>query len=252
MRLIVAGFLLLFFSCGKKTENPPPRLEETGLTFRLDSLVRQSCPGENCAKLRLVWPVAKGDARAAKINKAIEGQLSSYLQLGEETSSDLNAMAASFFNSFEEFKTEVPDSFGAWEIEVKAELSYESEHTISIYFEQYNYLGGAHPNSSVDFLNFDKNTGEYLPVDRLLLDEKKVRENVEQKFRTFHHVGKEQGLEADDRFFLPETGFFLANAMGFREGRFWVIYVPYEIGPYALGYTELSFTKAEFDRMVSW
>ena len=89
-------------------------------------------------------------------------------------------------------------------------------------------------------------------MDRLLLDEKKVRENVEQKFRTFHHVGKEQGLEADDRFFLPETGFFLANAMGFREGRFWVIYVPYEIGPYALGYTELSFTKAEFDRMVSW
>jgi hypothetical protein len=252
MRLILAGFLFLSFSCGKKTENPPPTLEETGLTFSLDSLVRQSCAGENCAKLRLVWPVAKGDARAVKINEAIEGQLTSYLQVGEETGSELDAMAEFFFNTFEDFKTEAPDSFGAWEIEVKAELSYESEHTISIYFEQYNYLGGAHPNSSVDFLNFDKKTGEYLVRDRLILDEKKVRQLTEQRFRIFHHVEEEKSLEADDRFFLPEAGFFLANAMGFREGRFWVVYVPYEIGPYALGYTELSFSKAEFDGLVNW
>jgi hypothetical protein len=59
-------------------------------------------------------------------------------------------------------------------------------------------------------------------------------------------------LEDDDRFFLPETGFFLANAMGFQDGNFWIVYVPYEIGPYAMGYTYLEFTKEELGGLVRW
>ena len=53
-------------------------------------------------------------------------------------------------------------------------------------------------------------------------------------------------------FFFSETRLFLSNAFGFKEGKFWIIYVPYEIGPYALGYTELEFTQEELGDAVAW
>jgi hypothetical protein len=51
-------------------------------------------------------------------------------------------------------------------------------------------------------------------------------------------------------FFLPETGFFLPNSMGFSGDKFRLIYIPYEIGPYAMGYTELDFSLVELKLIV--
>ncbi|WP_431012717.1 DUF3298 domain-containing protein, partial [Rahnella sp. PAMC25617] len=51
-------------------------------------------------------------------------------------------------------------------------------------------------------------------------------------------------------FFLPETGFFLPNAMGYENGKFMLIYIPYEIGPYVMGYTELEFELKDLEGTV--
>ena len=243
--------VLIVFAVSCKGATREDNLPEDKRTFTLDSLVREVCVGEECARLRLSWPVAKGDSNA-KINEAIQDQLLSFLKLGEEPWVYLDSAVNAFFTSFKEFKKEFPDSFGVWEIEVNGNLSYESDSTVSVLFEQYNYLGGAHPNSSVVFFNFDKKSGDYLSTDRLILDQTKVTLLAEQKFRDFHEVEKGVSLMDDGRFFLPETGFFLANAAGFKEGKFWIIYVPYEIGPYALGYSKLEFTKEELGESVRW
>lgn len=89
-------------------------------------------------------------------------------------------------------------------------------------------------------------------MDRVILNETEFFKLTEQKFAEYHEVEKGVSLVDDGRFFLPETGFFLANAIGFKEDKFWVIYVPYEIGPYAMGYTELEFSKEELGEMVRW
>lgn len=250
MKWVFGVFTLFLVSCEGVTRSDIG--SEKALTFQLDSLIRETCVGEGCARLRLIWPVAKGDSNAVKINEAIEDQLLGFLQVSEEPWTNLDSAAAHFLNSFEEFKKEFPESGGPWEIEVKGNLSYESEQTLSFFFEHYNYLGGAHPNSSVAFLNFEKKSGEYLSTDRLLLDQAKVSMLAERKFRLFHEVQEKVSLVDDGRFFLPETGFFLANAMGFKDGKFWIIYVPYEIGPYVLGYTELEFTQEELGDAVAW
>jgi hypothetical protein len=250
MKWIIFVLMVLASACREVPTSE--KLEEQQIIFGLDSLVQETCHGETCARLRLIWPVAKGDSSAVKINEAIQSQLLGFLQVGEDPWTSLDSAANDFLRSFEEFKKEFPESGGSWEIEVKGNLSYESDRTVSIFFEQYNYTGGAHPNSSVVFLNFEKKSGEYLSTDRLLLDQAKVAMLAEQKFRYYHQVEDGVSLEEDGRFFLPETGFFLANAMGFKEGKFWIIYVPYEIGPYVLGYTELEFTKEELGDAVTW
>ncbi|MDP2040526.1 DUF3298 domain-containing protein, partial [Algoriphagus sp.] len=96
------------------------------------------------------------------------------------------------------------------------------------------------------------NSGEALSLDQLVLDENSLLKLSEQKFRAYHEVEEGLSLSEDGRFFLPETGFFLANAIGFKEGKFWVIYIPYEIGPYVMGSTELDFSKEELSGVVRW
>lgn len=250
MRILVFSVLILLTSCSSKPSSQETEIE-TPLTFRTETLEKESCVGENCAKLKLSWPVASGNKAADKINLAIEEKMSFMVQTGEDIA-PLDSMISEYFRSFESFKKDIPDSYGGWEIEATAEVSYQSDSTLSIYFSQFSFLGGAHPNSMVSFLNFDPKTGEALSVDRLILDETEFFNLTEMKFTEYHEVEKGVNLVDDGRFFLPETGFFLANAMGFKDDKFWVIYVPYEIGPYVLGYTELEFSKEELGQMVRW
>ena len=98
-------------------------------------------------------------------------------------------------------------------------------------------------------MNFDKITGEYLNTGRVVLDSAKLLEIAEIAFRKHHQIPEGKSLE-DQGFFLPETGFFLPNAMGYKEDKFWLIYIPYEIGPYVMGYTELEFSPEELSGIV--
>ncbi|WP_168171909.1 DUF3298 and DUF4163 domain-containing protein [Algoriphagus sp. A40] len=217
----------------------------------MDSLQKETCVGENCAKLRLSWPVASGPESAEKINLAIRDQMALLIQTGEDPA-EFDSLVQRYFKSFEDFKSEFSDSHGGWEIEAEGKVSYESDSTLSIYFTQSSFLGGAHPNSTVSFMNFNANSGEFLSLDQLVLDEDSLLELAERKFKEFHEVAEVVSIQDDGRFFLPETGFFLPNAMGFKDGKFWIIYVPYEIGPYVMGYTELEFTPEELKGIVRW
>lgn len=248
MRIFFGLLILVWISCGGKKEES---LAIPELTFKLDSLNEKTCVGESCATLRLTWPLAEGGDQAIKINQSIREKLESLVQTGEEVL-PLDSAKSHYFRSFESFKSEFPDSQGGWEIEVEGDVTYRSDSTLSIRFNWMSFLGGAHPNHGKSFMNFDPQTGDYLSIDRLILDEGKLREQAEKKFREFHQVADGVSIAEDGRFFLPETGFFLANAMGFQDGKFWVVYVPYEIGPYAMGYTELEFSPEELKGVVRW
>lgn len=250
MKILSFVILVVMISCAQKSGVEESTVDPT-LSFRTETVVRESCVGENCAKLRLSWPVASGPVAADKINQYIRDQMSLFVQTGEDAAL-LDTMIVAYFRSFDEFKSEFPDSYGGWEIEVEAKVSYQSDKTISIYFSQFSYLGGAHPNSAVSFLNIDPKSGEALSLDQLVLDENSLLKLSEQKFRAYHEVEEGLSLSEDGRFFLPVTGFFLANAIGFKDGKFWVIYIPYEIGPYVMGSTELDFSKEELSGVVRW
>jgi len=195
--------------------------------------------------------VASGPELTENINRVIRDQMALLVQTGEDAA-PMDTLVSKFFQSYKEFKSDFPESSGGWEIQAEGEVSYESDSTLSIHFTQFNFMGGAHPNSSVSFLNFDPESGEVIGDDRLVADDSLLFQKVEKKFREFHQVAEGVSLEEDGRFFIPETGFYVAGAKGFKDGKFWVIYQPYEIGPYVLGYTELEFSKEELGDLVRW
>ncbi len=250
MKILILLSLLSFVACSQKEQVVSQTLDEP-LGFTLDSLKQERCVGENCATLRLVWPVANGK-NAEKINQAIAEEVNKSLLLGDELIMTRDSLISSFFGMFEEQKRDFPDSPGGYELELDGSVSYQSDSTVSLEFGWFSFLGGAHPNHGVNFFNLDAGTGDYLSLDRLVRDEGQLKTLAEEKFREFHEVAEGVSLADDGRFFLPETGFFLANAMGFKEDKFWIVYVPYEIGPYAMGYTELEFTREELGDLVRW
>lgn len=139
MRILAFFVYLILTSCASKPSSQEIE-NETPLTFRTETLEKESCVGENCAKLRLSWPMASGGEAAAKINPAIDEMMGFLVQTGEAIA-PLDSMVAQYFSSFEAFKSEFPDSYGGWEIEAAGTVSYESDSTLSIYFTQFSFLG---------------------------------------------------------------------------------------------------------------
>ncbi len=243
MRILLFLFLSIVWSCTSPDE------KNKDLTFSPKELLTERCVEENCATVTITWPEAKETAVGKKVNDVILSKLKSYFR-PDTVFADLKSATEDFVNSYVEFKNDFPEVSGDWNIEITVEKSYESDSLISFKFSEYNFSGGAHPNSSIMFLNFDKVNGYMLTEDQFILDREKLFEKTERSFREYHQVPNNTSLTEDGRFFLPETGFFLPNAIGYEDGKLLLIYIPYEIGPYALGYTELEFDLIELEGIV--
>jgi len=244
MRIPSLFFTILLFSCAaeRSKEVIVPSLETKNYS-------KETCIDESCVKVNFTWPEFESSERGYNVNQAVQDQLVSYFY-SDSVGSSLEEQSQSYLNSFLEAKADFPDMPGGWEMEVEAIVSFDSLSTLSIFFTEFNYSGGAHPNSSNYFMNFDRSTGEFLSIDRLVLDQPKLLALAEKAFREFHEVDEDLTLEESGLFFLPETGFFLPNAMGFSGDKFQLIYIPYEIGPYAMGFTELEFSLDELNGIV--
>lgn len=234
---------VLIFSCSK------PEQREELVSFSTKKVSSQRCIDNACGKVEISYPLAADAESADLINEEIMRQLLVYFHPDKELD-NLDSAANDFLDSYEEFKTEFPDAPGEWTVELEVKLTYESDSTLSFVFTEFNYSGGAHPNSSVYYLNFDKQTGKSLSREQVVLDQRKMLKLAEEAFREYHEVADGVKLEDDGRFFIPDTGFFLPNAIGYADGKLILSYIPYEIGPYVLGYTDLQFDLKNLEGVV--
>lgn len=243
MKLLYILGLLSLMSCSKAVETKPE------LTFETKVFSAKKCADELCATVDVSYPVASAGEVGDKINADITNQMLAYFNQEKDFSS-LDSASEDYLQSNVDFKKDFPDAPGGWSEEINVILSYESDSTLSFQFTEFNFSGGAHPNSSVYYMNFDKQSGEFLSVDRVVLDENKMLALAEKAFRAHHEVADSLALSEDGRFFLPEIGFFLPNAMGYSNDKFVISYIPYEIGPYVMGYTDLEFDLKDLKGIV--
>lgn len=244
MKYLTVIAVLVFFSCGGNKDQT-----QAGLSFSTKTFSSKRCIDDNCGKVEVNYPVAENTSAAHPINENIQRQILVYFN-NEKDYDNLDSAANDYLDSYEEFLTDFPEAPGGWSIQVEVEITYDSDSTISVKFSEFNFSGGAHPNSSVYYMNFDKQTGAYLSLEQVILDDGKMRELAETAFRKYHDVENGVALEDDGRFFLPEIGFILPNAIGYAGDKFMLTYIPYEIGPYVMGYTELEFELKDLEGIV--
>lgn len=236
--------LLVLIGCAKEKEMT--RL----LQVEERSFFKEGCIDASCAKLDFNWVEYAGDERADRMNEILEQQILSYTQFGELKFTCLDTAADFFIAQYKSVRTEFPDSPGDWYLALNSQEAFDSLGLKTLVYQMESYTGGAHGNTSFQMLNFDAASGNQLSNDALILDNDRLLNLAEEAFRKYHEVDPALTLEEDGDFFLPETGFFLPATMGYSGSDFILYYQSYEIGPYAMGTTDLRIPLKELKGVV--
>lgn len=133
-----------------------------------------------------------------------------------------------------------------------AELISVSDKTVQIVREDYLFDFGAHGMPSVEFYVMDLADKKRLKLDDVLLNpaKKSELENLlKQQFTKELKI--EMGLTDDEvqshfdfwEFNITDNFYFSPKGMTF-------VYIPYEIAPYAMGFTALNISKAQLKGFV--
>lgn len=133
-----------------------------------------------------------------------------------------------------------------WTISRKIESLLNNAGLFSLSALDFNYMGGAHPNTQILLKTFDLITGK--PVDiRLIINnyqQEPFLKKVEMSFRQAHELSDTaswsyHGFWFDDGFRLPQN-------MALTPDGLYLLYNQYEVAPYAVGTTELLIPVDEF------
>jgi hypothetical protein len=248
---IFAGFLAgLFQACN----NESPAAAVVPLTIESKKMAKKEGPDcdkpdtlrLNCAEVNLSYPELKNGNDALK--KAIADWANSNLLglLAPETDPDkmtgginLDSAINTFFESHKAFVAEMPDAMAYYVANVSDTILLNNGKDLTLRLDCYSFTGGAHGNPYTAIATWDAATGTLYKLENMFTDLTALQTMAEKKFR-----------ETKPDLFLPEDKggwgfnfdetfpFKLADNYGLTDKGLFLCYVPYEVGPYAIGQTE--------------
>jgi hypothetical protein len=267
--LIIALVVLVFIACKDKTASTSVGLP-TGYTFVKDSL--SQCYGPDCQKpdsLKVNYliinkyglNVVGGDTNIAN---AIRDTLDVYYKntLVNVSSYAEDSVSSAMSNqpidviikkivSDHQFMTnESPDMpNNMWTIETYVDTVAITDKVIVLNYLESTYLGGAHPNTFVSLLNFDKKTGKTIALDDIIIDPKQFLSIAEQAFRRQQELKPNENLEAAGYFF--DKGIFaLPLNYAIQQDGLHLFYNPYEAASYAQGSIDITIAYDQLGQVI--
>ncbi len=173
------------------------------------------------------------------LNKLIEARVAKNTANPDVTYNSYEDVANSFVKRFDEYLTYDEDHIQTWFLDVKVDVIHQSAGLVALKFSQIDYMGGAHPNSSFTYVNYDRSNQAVLTLDSVLKANtfSKLQSIAEQIFRKNEGLGPNQSL-ANTYFFDKDT-FHLNSNFTITKTGLEFLYNPYEIKPYAAGITTL-------------
>ena len=113
-------------------------------------------------------------------------------------------------------------------------------------------MGGAHPNSYLEYYNISKETGDTLSLGNLFVQgfEKKLNELVDAAFRKANNLKPGDNL-ADKGGLFENKITFNYNWLVNKDGSLTFYYNQYEIASYAQGPIEVTLSKEDITPMLA-
>lgn len=224
----------------KKIDSIPAKADT--LTYKYDSVKVLSKnwikPKDNSiidtANALIKYPVFNNDT----LNNFIKRQVFNYFS-PEEQATSYQDIARSFISGYDSFYKENPNTPQWWYLLIDIKVLRQTKNYIAISYIHSDYVGGAHGNTNISYLNYNPKTNQPLTLDSLIIADKKVELTKlgESIFR------KDEGLTAteplDEKYFFEHGKFSLAQSFYVGKEGLVFTYNPYEIKPYAAGITEL-------------
>jgi hypothetical protein len=239
---------LLLIGAGCTSDTSPVDPEPTKEVYTMYTFERKSAScstdSSRCAVFKAEFPMLRpelaGPSTANKINATVRREVvnASGLANPDEAPSvqSLEDQCKRFFNDYQEFLNFSEMSTMPWSIETMGKVIYQSPGIWNVALENYQFTGGAHPNTHTVFLNFDLDSGQLLDWSDVLADSLGFVHLAEAAFRKVWDIADDVNLD-EAGFFWGESFHPPANFSLEEEG-LRLYYNSYEIAPYALGPTD--------------
>ena len=258
--LLLACLLLtgLVLSCKRNAQDAatPVVIRELILEHRngadcdkADTLART-----DCARISLHWPEVKQGSDVLKKNVAqwagayLSGMLNPSPDGAASTNTNVEEAARAFFTEHQ--KMEKSAMTGGWTTESNFKVLLNDGQYLTLEITAYSYQGGAHGNPTAAVATFDVKTGKQLTWDDLVADKASFQSMAEQEFR-YTRSDIFQPTDGNEAFeFDSITPFALAQNFGLVQEGMYMHYIPYEVGPYAIGNTQMVVPYAEWKSLA--
>jgi hypothetical protein len=245
-RLAIFLISLSFIACRneKKAANTTVaanQADHTELSFKYDSVKvysKNMVPGngniKDTSKAVISYPVFADE----KINQFIAQKVLNAANEGEHYATYQDFTNA-FIKNFDDFIKENKDYGQTWFMDGKVEVAAQKPRYLSLLFTFVNYEGGAHPNSSFIYLNYDPVNHKEIILDSLIKPGAmpELTAVAEKIFRKNEKLSPAASLK--DNYFFENDDFSLTQNFSITKDGLKFLYNPYEIKAYAYGVTEL-------------
>ncbi len=160
----------------------------------------------------------------------------------------------SIFNSLRETAAEMEDSsyfMGPWAYSIDLTPEFQEGDIASFRYFQYEFLGGAHPNSIEGGVNLNLRTGTEITEDDIWVPGAKDELNKMGEVIVRRDREIPEGTTLSDYGYWFEEDKFVLNSNFIITGDgIEYIFNAYEVGPYALGVTPVLFPWSEIVALV--
>jgi hypothetical protein len=156
-----------------------------------------------------------------------------------------------FLREYETFKSDFPEAFQLWSLERTGKVRHNSDYIFSMELSEYSYLGGAHPNTYINFVNYNLKSGEKIKLVDLFIDnfEEELDRIAESEFRKLKELNKTENL-GEAGFWFDDNRFHLNDNFLITDSSLIFYYNNYEITAYAFGPTELEISYLKIKDLI--
>lgn len=264
--LILITVSVIFVSCGQKkndssapdtkqsvTENKTAEVNPVKFSDKSFLKSYNNCqPVDTCTYFKVDYIEAVSGANKDKVNKFITNIINSSLTFGDTVITNMQIAADSFMAQYVSMRREFPGSPQYWYLELSISANLDHPKILNIASGNSSYMGGAHPNSYLEYYNISKETGDTLSLGNLFAAgfEKKLNELIDAKFRKNNNIAAGESL-ADKGGLFENKISYNYNWIISKDGSITFYYNPYEIASYAQGPIEITLSKEEIAPLLS-
>lgn len=223
LKKIILPLIILIFISSCKDEIKPIEFETV--------LIKNTYE----ADIEVAFDKAKVNSEAAKsINTHINTAILKSIPISEKVvPQTIEEALKDFDTEYNSFKNDFEDSEQTWVLAIETEVLYKTKSIITLGLSVYSDTGGAHGNDTIQFLNFNPETGILLAKKDIISDMNGFKELSKSYF--LDHM-KNEGSDISEFFFGKP--FQLPENIGFNDEGVILLYNVYEIASYNQGYTE--------------
>lgn len=235
--------LLTFIACQpeKKPTASAGLAKPTALSYKYDSVkvyskhpVSEAENIKDTSKAVISYPVFEVE----KINQFIAQKVLSSANPDEQYA-NYQDFATAFIKNFDDYTNENKDYIQTWFMDGKVEVTEQKPQYLSMLYTYVNYAGGAHINSSFNYLNYDPENQVEIALDSLIKPGSMpaLTAVAEKIFRKNENLSPSASLK--DIYFFDNDKFSLNQNFSITNNGLKFLYNPYEIKAFAFGTTEL-------------